>query len=98
MSQTLGVPYKVCADAYMSQWRFIFDKIQSFEIKHMTPEEFEATRTNFNIPSLGKFGVTKTRYENVVRKFEYYRTHIKNVQNHENPSDVQRRDNDDEQI
>lgn len=98
MSKELGIPYKVCVDAYMAQWDFIQEKVKTFDFRNMTPEEFDSLRVNFNLPSIGKLCVTRERFDNLHRQLEYYRTHIKNVQNHENPSDVQRRDNDDEQV
>lgn len=98
MSEELGVPYDVCADAYMSQWHFILQKINSFSIKDMTPEEFEAHKHNFNIPSIGKFCITRKKYDAIKRKTEYYKTHIQNVQNQKDTPDVQHGDNHDERI
>lgn len=97
MSKELDVPYDVCVQAYMSQWHFISEKINSMTIKDMTLEEFQKTKRNFNIPSIGKLCITEKKFQNIQRKFEYLRQkRNKNVQNQEDSSHVQHGDNNDE--
>lgn len=99
LSKELGIPYQVCADAYMSQWQFIYEKLNSFEIKDMSPEEFSALKRNFNLTSIGKLCVTERRFQGVKKKYEILREkREQNVQDKEDSSDVQYGDNHDEPV
>lgn len=96
MSEELGVPYEVCMQAYMSQWHFILEKLNSLNLKDMTVEEFRKAKKNFNLPSIGKLCVTEKKFLGIKKQYEYYKTHIENVQNQKDSSDVQHGDNHDE--
>ena len=99
MSEELGVPYEVCVQAYMSQWHFILEKINSLDIKGMTIEEFRQTKKNFNIPSIGKLCITEKRFNSVNKQYEYLRKRRnQNVQNQEDTPDVQPGGDDEGQI
>lgn len=63
----LGLSEKEVTEAYKSMWRFMRETIKNLDVS--SKEKFEAQRTNFNIPRIGKlFGQFKTgkkREENV---------------------------------
>ena len=72
VSQELGIPFEVVNVAYKSYWKFIKQTIQSLPLKdNLSEEEFAKLRTNFNIPSLGKFTCTFDRMIGVKKRFEY---------------------------
>ena len=99
MSEELGVPFDVCVQAYMSQWHFILEKVNSMEMKEMTLEELTQTKRNFNLPSIGKLCVTERRFLNVQKKLEIIRQkRQENVQNQEGQADVQSGGDDNEQV
>lgn len=69
---------------YKAYWRFIRDTIQELPLKkHLSEEEFQSLKPNFNIPSLGKLTCTYKRYSGVMEKFK----HIKKLK--ENYEDTQ---------
>ena len=97
MSKELGVPYDVCVDAYMSQWKFIKEKLRTFELKGMSIEQFRETKKNFNLPSIGKLCVTEKKFKGTLKAFEYIKKRREqNVQDKEDSSHVQHGDNNDE--
>ena len=56
VAKDLCLPVKVVDKTYKAFWRFIRDTINELPLKtDLTEEEFNKLRTNFNIPSLGKF-------------------------------------------
>ena len=70
VSSELNIPVKVVEYAYKSYWKFIREKIKELPLKDIKDEEeFLKLRTNFNIPSLGKLGITLDRF-NRVNKIE----------------------------
>lgn len=77
-AEELNIPYEVAHKAYSMAWEFIHIKIAELPLKEeLTDEEFNALRPNFNVPELGKFAVTLSRYRKVKKKIEY----IKNLKN-----------------
>ena len=81
VSEDLGIPKEVVKEVYSSFWKYIKETIQELPLKEdLTKEDFEKLRTNFNIPSLGKFYCDYTRYINTKKRFEY----IKNLRNDNN--------------
>ena len=72
VSSELNIPVKVVEYAYKSYWKFIREKIKELPLKDIKDEEeFLKLRTNFNIPSLGKLGITLDRF-NRVNKIELF--------------------------
>ena len=62
-SKELNVPVEVCNFAYRSMLKFIKEKISKLPLKEdLTDEQFDALKTNFNIPSVGKMYLTKDLY------------------------------------
>ena len=78
VSLELNIPVKVVEYAYKSYWKFIREKIKELPLKDIKDEEeFLKLRTNFNIPSLGKLGITLDRF-NRVNKIELFVNKNKN--------------------
>lgn len=78
VSSELNIPVKVVEYAYKSYWKFIREKIKELPLKDIKDEEeFLKLRTNFNIPSLGKLGITLDRF-NRVNKIELFVNKNKN--------------------
>lgn len=99
MSKELGVPYDVCADAYMSQWHFIHKKLNEFSLKEMTLEQFKQTKHNFNLTSIGKLYVTEDMFKKIFARYQIInQKKTQNVQNQEDTPDVQHGDNHDGRI
>lgn len=72
VSSELNISVKVVEYAYKSYWKFIREKIKELPLKDIKDEEeFLKLRTNFNIPSLGKLGITLDRF-NRVNKIELF--------------------------
>lgn len=63
VAERLGLPLELCRRAYASQWAFIRETIKSLPLKEISAEELGNYRTNFNLPSLGKFAVLKKDFE-----------------------------------
>lgn len=71
VSQETGIPVKVVDLAYKSYWKFIKQEIQALPLKgDISEEEFNSLRTNFNIPSLGKFYLTWDRVQGCKKRSE----------------------------
>ena len=70
VSKELNISEDATSQVYNSFWEFIKctirDKIQLDTIH--TEEQFLNTRTSFNIPSLGKLGVTFGRWKSLKSK------------------------------
>lgn len=78
VSSELNIPVKVVEYAYKSYWKFIREKIKELPLKDIKDEEeFLKLRTNFNIPSLGKLGITLDRF-NRINKIELFVNKNKN--------------------
>lgn len=76
-AEELGIPYEVCYKAYMSAWKFIYEKAQEHKLSVDTPlEEFKKLRLNFNVRGIGKFHVTEDEFKRknkrylVIQKFK----------------------------
>ena len=66
VSKELDIPEEVVKAAFNSYWEFIKKKIGELPLKtEMTEEEFSKYRTNFNLPSLGKFYCDYKRYRTI---------------------------------
>lgn len=64
VAKELNIPEEVVKAAYIASWKFIRETIRDIPLKtDMTEEEFSNYRTNFNLPSLGKFYCTYDRYK-----------------------------------
>jgi spore coat polysaccharide biosynthesis protein SpsF (cytidylyltransferase family) len=53
---------------YESQWDFMVDTVEDIDFDTVTEEDFKSLKTNFNIPTLGKFYTTFNKVKNVRRK------------------------------
>lgn len=72
VSGELGIPPDTIGKTYRAFWKYIRDSIEELPLKEInSKEEFDALRTNFNIPSLGKLTCTFDRYQRVKEKFEH---------------------------
>lgn len=68
----LNIPVEVVKEAYQSYWQFIRTTIQELPLKTIeTEDEFKELKTNFNVPSLGKFTCTYNRFKGVKKKLKY---------------------------
>lgn len=69
-AEELGVPYEVCHKAYMSAWRFMYEKAQEHRLSVETPlEEFRSYRLNFNVRGIGKFYITEEDFKRKNRRY-----------------------------
>jgi hypothetical protein len=85
-AEELDMPYEVCHKAYMSAWRFIYERAQEHKLSVETPlEEFRSYRLNFNVRGIGKFFITE---ENFKRKNKRYLT-IQKLKKEKNDKDNQ---------
>ena len=63
VSKELEIPEEVVKAVYNSCWEFIRKCIGELPLKtDITEEEFSKYKTNFNLPSLGKFYCNYSRY------------------------------------
>lgn len=70
VSKELNLPNKVVDKSYKAYWLFIKRHIQSLPLKEVLNEEdFNKLKTNFNIPSLGKFSCTYDRILGIRKKY-----------------------------
>lgn len=73
-----NLPIELVDKTYKAFWLFIKETIKKLPLKEdLTEEEFNALKTNINIPSLGKFNCTYNRYLGVKERFKYIK-YIKN--------------------
>lgn len=69
-SEELGIPYEVCHKAYMSAWKFMYEKAQEHRLSVDTSlEEFNSYRLNFNVRGIGKFYVTEEDFKRKNKKY-----------------------------
>ena len=71
-SRELCVDYDTVLMVYRSYWGFIRNTIESLPLKTMTQEEVSNTKTNFNIPYIGKFYVKYDKINKYKRQLKYY--------------------------
>lgn len=62
-SRKLNVDYKLVEQIYMSYWSFIKNHLSGISIKEMSPEEFNSTHMNFNIPYIGKLFADPKKFQ-----------------------------------
>lgn len=87
VAEELNLPQELVEHTYRSFFLFIRDKIQSLPLKDELPEsEFSKLRTNFNVPSLGKFTCNYKRMCNVNKRFSYIR-YLRNKKKNEYKED-----------
>lgn len=71
ISQETNLPKKVVGKVFKAYWFFIRTSLQNLPLKEdLSEEEFSRLRTNFNIPSLGKFSCT---YEDYLKQKKRYK-------------------------
>ena len=71
VSKDLNLSYDIVDKTYKSFWLFVRHSIQSLPLKEdLTEEEFNALKTNINIPSLGKLCCTLDKYNKVKNRFK----------------------------
>lgn len=74
LANEMNLPAEVVKEAYTSSWRFIKETISELPLKDsLTEEQFKELRTNFNLPSLGKFYVTYEGFKRIKDKYEHYK-------------------------
>lgn len=84
VSLRLKIPVEVVEYAYKSYWKFIKETIQILPLKDIQDEgEFIQLRTNFNIPSLGKLGITLDKFLKMKRCNKI----VKKIKNDKNKKD-----------
>lgn len=89
ISKELNISPEVVKAAYRSYWEFIYKKISELPLKEdLTKEEFEKLRTNFNVPSLGKFYTTYEDLVNIKKGYSYKQLLIENVKNKKDKTNV----------
>lgn len=72
VAEELNLPQEVVDRTYKSFFLFIRKSIQDLPLKDsLTEEDFGELRTNFNVPSLGKFTCTYDRMCKVKKRFNY---------------------------
>lgn len=68
----LNLEVEVVDEAYKSFYGFIREKISELPLKEeLSEEDFNALRTNFNIPSIGKLHCTYDRYLGMKEQRKY---------------------------
>lgn len=83
VANELDLPEELVNRTYISYWKYIRETIQELPLKdNLTQEEFNAMKTNFNIPSIGKLSCNWNRYSGVKKKFERFKS-LKDVYNKE---------------
>lgn len=74
VANEVDFPEEVVNRAYISSWEFIKNHISNLPLKDdLTEEQFKVLRTNFNLPSLGKFYLTYDDYKRIKEKYENYK-------------------------
>ena len=68
----LNLEVEVVDEAYKSFYGFVREKISELPLKEdLSEEDFNALRTNFNIPSIGKLHCTYERYLGMKEQSKY---------------------------
>ena len=69
-AEELGITYEECHRAYMSAWKFIYNKVQEHPMSTDTPiEEFRQYRRNINVRGIGKLYVTEEDFKRKNKRF-----------------------------
>lgn len=75
----LGIDVNVAKMAYLSQWLFIKDTIGNLpNLLEINEEEFNKEKTNFNLPSLGKFNTNFKKIQRVKKQKQIINEKTKN--------------------
>lgn len=75
----LNLPREIVDKTYKSYWLFIKNHIESLPLKDdINEDDFNKLKTNFNIPSLGKFSCTYSRMLKIKKKFKNLKDREKN--------------------
>ena len=75
LSNELSLPKKVVEKVYKAYWSFIKSHIIELPLKQdLTEEQFNALKTNFNLPNLGKLHCTYKRWTGIKRRGKYIHT------------------------
>lgn len=70
VSRTLRISPDVVEKVYKAYWLYIKTTIENLPLKeNLTEEKFSKLKTNFNVPSLGKFNCTLDRYKGIKKRF-----------------------------
>lgn len=84
LSEELNISEEVVDTAYKSFYAFIRETITNLPLKkNLTEEEFNALKTNFNLPSLGKLHCTYERYLGIKEQSKYIKNLKKKYENKE---------------
>lgn len=68
-SETLNLPYDLVDKVYKAYWRSIRQTISLLPLKELKSiDELRKVKRNFNIPSLGKLGVTEYKLIRMLNK------------------------------
>lgn len=87
VAKKLGISPKLVKRIYLSYWSFIRAKIQELPLKTINEDEFDSLKVNFSVPFIGKLYLTKQRFLNIRKKYEYDKRKISKAA-------IQRSDND----
>lgn len=72
VAKELNIDAEVVGVAYKSFYEFIREKISELPLKdNLSEEDFNALKTNFNIPSIGKLHCTYERYLGMKEQKKY---------------------------
>ena len=79
VSKKVDLPPDKVDKIYKSFWKYIKVTIKELPLKQdLSKEEFSKLRTNFNIPSLGKFSCTYDRMLGVKKRYKIIKEIRKN--------------------
>ena len=71
LSYELKISPKAVTELYKSYWKFIKSTIEKLSLNEdYKEEEFNKIKRNFNIPHLGKLGVTYTKWSNLKQRYK----------------------------
>lgn len=81
VSKTLRISPDVVEKVYKAYWLYIKTTIEALPLKkNLTEDEFSKLKTNFNIPSLGKFNCILDKYKGIKSRFNLIKK-LRNVEN-----------------
>ena len=84
VSKKVDLPPDKVDKIYKSFWKYIKVTIKELPLKEdLSEEEFSQLRTNFNIPSLGKFSCTYDRMIGVKKRYKIIKEIRKNDKHQE---------------
>lgn len=84
VSKKVDLPPDKVDKIYKSFWKYIKVTIKELPLKQdLSKEEFSQLRTNFNIPSLGKFNCTYDRMLGVKKRYKIIKEIRKNDKHQE---------------